>query len=326
MSETGHESEQVANRARLACIVVTYHPDMAMLARQIAALPPDSAIVLVDNASGASIPDQLKALTGDRKQTSVISNGENLGLAAAINLGASEVRKRWSDIEFLLLLDQDSVPQAGSVDLLLEQLRELSHASPPAACVGPNMLDPETGLTHGFHRQTGWRWTRHYPESDTSTPIACSNLNGTGTLVRAELFLSLGGLDEDLFIDHVDTEWSFRVLHAGYGLYGIPNAVFAHHMGESTRRIWLFGWRAWPMRSPGRHYYLFRNAVRLMGRSYVPRVWKTWAVAKLMLTIVIHLLSDPERWTQLREMSRGVRSGLSERSPGRNADLNKGNR
>jgi len=314
MTPPRHAADNTPVGARLACIVVTYHPDMDTLARQIAALPATSALVIVDNASGASLLSELRALSLARERATVITNTENRGLAAAINQGASEAGSQWPDIEFLLLLDQDSVPRAESVDLLLEQLQRLSHASPAAACVGPNLLDPATGLTHGFHRMTRWRWTRLYPGTDSSTPISCSNLNGSGTLLRADLLRSLGGLNESLFIDHVDTDWSFRVLSAGYGLYGIPNAVFEHHMGERTHRIWLLGWRAWPMRSPQRHFYLYRNAVFLMGRDYVPGVWKVWAVVKLLVTAAIHIMIDPQRWKQLKEMSRGVRTGLSKKS------------
>jgi rhamnosyltransferase len=140
--------------------------------------------------------------------------------------------------------------------------------------------------------------------------VPCTNLNGSGTLVPIELFLQLGGLDEALFIDHVDTEWSFRVLAADLGLRGIPAAVFKHRMGQSSVRYWLLGWRIWPSRSPQRHYFLFRNAVLLMRRPYVPRVWKFWAVVKLALTAIMHGLFDRERRAQWRQMRQGVREGL----------------
>ncbi len=125
-----------------------------------------------------------------------------------------------------------------------------------------------------------------------------------------ELFNELGGLEEDFFIDHVDTEWSFRVLAAGYGLYGVPYITFQHRMGEQSLRFWWFGWRIWPKRSPQRHYYLFRNAVRLMRRSYVPRVWKILVFIKLGMTLLIHVLFDSKRGSQVCHMIRGVIYGL----------------
>lgn len=120
----------------------------------------------------------------------------------------------------------------------------------------------------------------------------------------------LGGLDEGLFIDHVDTEWIFRVKAAGYGVFGIPNVHFQHRMGERSLRIWLFGWRVWPYRSPQRHYFLFRNTLRLMRRGYVPLVWKIWAAAKMLLTTVAYFLADQDRRAQWQSMVKGARHGL----------------
>lgn len=173
------------------------------------------------------------------------------------------------------------------------------------------MVDAHTGLQHGFHCMTRWRWLRRFPPATQTEPVRLANLNGSGTLIPAHIYRELGGLDDALFIDHVDTEWSFRVLAAGYALYGIPQVGFTHRMGESSVRFWLFGWRVWPSRSPRRHYFLFRNAVILMRRDYVPAVWKAWAVAKLLVTFAVHALFDPGRKEQSREMLRGLREGLA---------------
>jgi rhamnosyltransferase len=152
---------------------------------------------------------------------------------------------------------------------------------------------------------------RSFPARDSVAPLALVNLNGSGTLMPIALFNELGGFEEEFFIDHVDTEWAFRVLAAGYGLYGIPDVVFGHRMGERSLRFWWLGWRVWPYRSPTRHFYLFRNATRLLSRDYVPQVWKFWAVVKLGLTLLVHALFDPRRMDQIHSMLTGVRDARS---------------
>jgi len=107
---------------------------------------------------------------------------------------------------------------------------------------------------------------------------------------------------------------SWLALAAGYALYGMPQVGFIHRMGEASVRFWLFGWRVWPSRSPRRHYFLFRNAVILMRRDYVPAVWKAWAVAKLLVTFAVHALTDPRRKEQCRAMLRGLREGLESKA------------
>lgn len=214
--------------------------------------------------------------------------------------------------EFVLLLDQDSLPQDGSIERLLDAFDELEHAGEVMGCVGPLLRDPQTGLTHGFHQRTRWRWKRVYPSCDSKTPVPCANLNGSGTLLRVALFLELGGLEERFFIDHVDTEWAFRVLAHGYGLWGVPDAVFEHWMGASSIKLWFFGWRLWPVRTPQRHYFLYRNAIALMHRGYVPAVWKVWATIKLLITLAVVLVTGPARRQQLRRIFAAIWGGLKD--------------
>jgi len=300
----------------LATVTVTFNPDLALLEAQLRALPVDCVKFLVDNASQPDVFARVNALAAQRPDIRVLRNDTNLGLAAAVNRGVHAAASMPAPATFVLLLDQDSEPKPDSVARLMKGFQDLETGGYRVGCVGPTLRDPQARLTHGFHQCTRWRWKRAYPAVDSEEPVPCTNLNGSGTLVRIALFEQLGGLDESFFIDHLDTEWSFRVLHAGYGLWGIPNAVFDHRMGQASVRFWWFGWRVWPSRSPLRHYYLFRNAVTLMRRSYVPRVWKCWAVAKLAITAGVALLAFRNAKAQLSHMLRGVRDAFVA-SPGR---------
>jgi len=295
---------------KLACITVTYHPDMDILQRQLEALPDSALKILVDNASGEATQEALGELVGCVPRAVFLPQQENLGLPAAINLAVRDLAARGSNHTHLLLLDQDSEPQPGSVERLLAALTALELNGRRPGAVGPQLQDATTGLYHGFHQMTRWRWRRVQPNTNVHTPVPVANLNGSGTLMRRALFEQLGGLDEALFIDHVDTEWSFRLRAAGYSLWGIPDAVFIHRMGERGLRFWWLRWRVWPARSALRHRYLFRNALWLMRKPYVPQVWKRWAAVKLTLTVVVHAVFDPARRTQLVAIMQGVHEGL----------------
>lgn len=309
-STSGYQGDAVADSRQLVVLTVTYHPDIKLLARQLEELPPDSFLVVVDNASDKEELQRLEQLVHTRPRAWLIQNKTNRGLAAALNQAATYAFDHISEGRYLLLMDQDSVPRPGAVEELLRAYVYLQSNNARIACIGPRLDDASTGLQHGFHCIKGGRWVRTYPAPLDRKPIACTNLNGSGTLVRADIFQTLGGLEESFFIDHVDTEWSFRVLAKGYLLYGIPWATFEHSMGERGLRFWLFGWRVWPQRSAQRHYYLFRNALWLMRCSYVPFVWKFWATVKLLLTLAVHTVIDPKRGVQVRYMMSGLHDGL----------------
>jgi len=304
------ENAFAAQSETVATITVTFNPALELLQAQLNALPRESFKIIVDNASEPQTVQQLERLVAQTPNAQLLRNTHNTGLATALNLGVRHAREHAPQARFALLLDQDSEPLPGSVPALIAGFEELERMGRPVGCVGPALIDVETGLPHGFHQATRWRWRRVYPAPGTHTPIVCTNLNGSGTLVPIELFLELGGLDDRLFIDHVDTAWSFRVLAAGYELWGVPSAVFRHRMGQSSLRFWLLGWHVWPARSPTRHYFLFRNAMALIRRPGVLRVWKFWAVVKLALTAGVHGLFDRERGEQWRQMWRGLHDGL----------------
>lgn len=293
-----------------ATITVTFNPSLPELQAQLRALPASGIKVVVDNASNPQQWAEIQALMQQFENVHLMRNECNLGLASAVNLGVRWLGTLTPPPEFVLLLDQDSEPLPGSIETLLATFKQLQEAGIKVGCVGPLLADPDTGLTHGFHQSNHWRWIRTYPTAGSSAPVPCANLNGSGTLTPLALLQQLGGLDEALFIDHVDTEWSFRVTAHGYGLWGVPKSVFKHLMGQASMRFWLFGWRVWPVRSPQRHYYLFRNAAILMKRPYVPLVWKVWAMTKLLLTATVMALTGPSRSLQIKNMWQGIRRGF----------------
>lgn len=299
--------------AALATLCVSFEPDVDVLRRQFAALPEGCFRLVVDNGSAPAAVRALQELINGTPRAALLCNADNRGLAAAINQGVAEIRRAWPRLTHVLLLDQDSEPVADCVERLLRAWALLDDGRLRLGAVGPQLFDADTGLSHGFHQMTRWRWRRAYPAASDATPVPLANINGSGTLIRIDTFAALGGLDESLFIDHVDTEWSFRLLAAGYALRGVPHAQMLHRMGRRGLRWWLLRWRVWPARAPARHRFLFRNTVWLMRRPYVPVVWKVWAAAKLALTAALHGLFDPARGAQLAAMWCGLREGLRTR-------------
>jgi rhamnosyltransferase len=293
---------------RLAIVSVSFNPDLDVLGRQLAQLPAGSLKVVVDNASSPALREGLRSMAQGREDLVLAENPENLGLAAALNQGVDLVARHRHECEFVLLLDQDTETREGDVEMLLGVFEALRKDHSDLGAVGPRLVDESTGLEHGFHQIAGWRWTRRFPSDNV--PLRIDNLNGSGLLMTVALYRQLGGMREDFFIDHVDTEWAFRLRAAGRTLYGVPGVSFRHRMGERGIRFWMFGWRVWPYRAPARHYYLFRNSMTLLRAPGVPSVWKAWAPVKLAATFMVHLLFDRARAAQARQMLRGIREGL----------------
>src|SRR6266700_3043812 len=86
-------------------VLVSYHPSVAMLQNLRKVLAEVQELIVVDNSSNATELDALRAASWDLG-FHLIENGQNLGIAEALNQGV-----RWAKTEgypWVLLLDQDS--------------------------------------------------------------------------------------------------------------------------------------------------------------------------------------------------------------------------
>ncbi|MGF6712054.1 rhamnosyltransferase [Luteibacter sp. W1I16] len=300
----------------LASVTVTFNPDLVLLKKQLQALVDVGLRVIVDNASSAEIREQLRILATNSRSLLLVEKDVNAGLGAALNEGMVSARIHAPGSRAVLLLDQDSTFAPNVPRGLLDALNRVQSETGTLCCVGPALVDPSAGMQHGFHYVAhGWLWARAFPSADAG-PFPVANLNGSGTTMSLDMVDRIGELDSKLFIDHVDTEWSFRVTSHGFHLFGIPWLSFEHRMGNRGRRLWLLGWRVWPERSPIRHYYLYRNTIKLLRRRYVPVVWKTWAVAKAVLTLCVVTLYGPGRTEQWRKICRGMVDGVRDEERG----------
>jgi GT2 family glycosyltransferase len=92
----------------------------------------------------------------------------------------------------------------------------------------------------------------------------------TAALVRRELFVRLGGLDENFGSYLEDVDFGLRCGSMGYSGIYVPDAV-AYHMGSAT-------WGAW---SPRVVRQVARNQVLLVAKHYGPHLRREhgWAIA-----------------------------------------------
>lgn len=290
-------------------VVVLHHPDVDLCRSQWESLVDQvDGVIYVDNGAGAGV------LTGagiEGKPTVEVTSGHgNLGVAGGVNLGVSRAVSRGA--ETVLLLDQDSVPAPEMVKVL----GEILDSDDSVAGAGPSIrdaLEDRTEYFVRFHLPTNLRIT----QDSASGPFDVDFLITSGSLLRSEVIGSVGGMDERLFIDSVDFEWSFRTKAAGYRLVATFGTYLEHRRGDSIRRVGPLPIR---LHSAARLYYMYRNRVRLYFRPYVPVEWKAHDVARMLAKAVLFLLFVPQRKTHLGGIIRGglagLRRGLAERGEG----------
>lgn len=297
----------------VCAVVVTHHPDPELLARALAAVRPQvNEVVVFDNASAAASLDAVRALAAAHGCT-LLQGAANVGLAAGFNRGITHARA--AGHRFVLLLDQDSVAAPGMVAALVAAHDRLAGAAGTRAArvgaVGARFEDSRSGLPGPFVR-VGFPLNRKIVGGPGEC-VECDFLISSGCLIPLAVLDRVGDMDESLFIDNVDLDWSFRARHAGYRLFGVCDARMQHSIGDRLLRSrWV------PtgvlVHGPARLYYMMRNRLLLYRRPHAPRVWIAQDLLRLCGKFIRMALLVRPRARNVRAMLAGLRDGLAGRS------------
>ncbi len=294
-------------------VIVTYNPDIAALENAVVALLQQRcSVLLVDNASENQtlVREKVDGLIGlDLERNScglnLIVNSQNRGLGAAHNQGYAYAKEQGHD--FLLILDQDSLPMPELVERLWGAHSSLSKHNKVSA-VGACYLNAENQSESFFVRFGAFKFKREYARREY---VPADFLISSGSLFDLATLDDVGGMDEALFIDHVDTEWFLRARSQGYQAFGVSSARMQHALGETTHQIKLGGReRNVPQHKPFRYYYIFRNSVALYKRGYTSWLWKWNDCQRLLMIFIMFGLLTAPRWENSKMMGLGFWHGL----------------
>lgn len=287
--------------SRVLAVVVAYQAQTEELERLIRAVAPqiDGGIV-VHNGNPSSLSIRAGVLPDLAWEVQHL--GDNRGVGAALNVGIDwAIRKGATQV---LLLDQDSEPQAQMVARLLSALHQAQAGGQRVAAVGPQSVDRRSGQHAPFLAPIDGRRVRLFPAADQA--VAVDHLITSGCLMSSQVWDEATRFREDFFIDYVDVEWCLRLRHAGWTFLGVGGATLRHQLGDSVR---AWGGRQVANHSPRRHYTLMRNGVVLQGLPHVPRGWKRSDAWQLVLKFVYFTLWGRPRLAHLRAMWRGLLDG-----------------
>jgi GT2 family glycosyltransferase len=208
-------------------------------------------------------PDELRALLdsvaaqeGAPVEVAVVGNGaplpelpegvrtvelpENLGIPGGRNAGIEAFGPGGRDVDVLMFLDDDGLLARKDT---AELCRETFAADPEPGIVSFRIADPDTGETQ----------RRHVPRLRASDPLRASRVTtflGGANAVRTAVFQQVGGLPEEFFYAHEETDLAWRAQDAGWAIDYRPDMVLYHpttlpsrhavyHRMVARNRVWL---------------------------------------------------------------------------------------
>ncbi|ABQ27225.1 glycosyltransferase family 2 protein [Geotalea uraniireducens] len=285
--------------------VITYHPDLVKLKNLVNILEIQVDKIIVFNNGGCLDKDICKLFQGSNFE--IIGCGENVGIAKALNEICRLAAQNLAD--YVVTFDQDSLPGDVFVNGLHDFIVTLSDSNKNVAAVGPVFVD-ERGSTEVLPVfQAGCWWVKKIdPLSGNHAAINASMLITSGMLLKISAWEKIGKFREDLFIDHVDTEWCLRALNREFELFVCPSVIMQHEISEEAPKR-LFG-RLVLKYSPIRRYYAFRNTSVLILGKYTPCGIRIYFLTTLCYRFFINLLVDKNMIRSLKAMLTGVVHGV----------------
>jgi len=296
--------EDLHRSAVVYAVIVSYHPDFDKLADLLDSLVLQvQGVVIVDNGSSEDVDSWAY---GRQLSLTVcaVTLGKNMGIARAQNEGIRTARK--AGATHVILFDQDSAPASDMVDRLLMIALHQAAQGIKVGGIGPNYLDSRQGNPPPFIKISGLRVQRQQCINSKSV-VDVDYLIASGCLIPMDTLDEVGGMRDDLFIDYVDIEWGLRAKTLGYQSYGVCDAAMAHDLGDQP--IQFLGKR-YPLHSPVRHYYHFRNAMWMYRQSWLPLNWRVADGWRLFLKFGFYSLFAKPRLLHLKMMTRGILHGI----------------
>src|SRR6266508_3704354 len=225
------ERHTMINSATLSVVIVSWN-GMRQLPECLAALlpqlPPDAAVILVDNGSTDGTPAWARA---NHPQLRMIALPENLGFAGGVNVGL-----RAAQGDLLLLINDDAFAEPGFVAALLNVMTQ----RPDIGAAGAVLLfahRPEIVASAGIRVRRDWLaldlWAGQRAAELPTDPQPIMGASGGAALYRRALLEDIGLVEPNFFNYLEDVDLAWRALLRGWRSVVAPQAR-ARHVYSAT--------------------------------------------------------------------------------------------
>lgn len=220
----------------IAGCLVLYHPNKANI---------DTLSTYIDSVKKLYIFDNTEthsnfASLNNNEKLSYFWDGENKGIAIRLNQACKMALQEGYD--YLLTMDQDSYFTENYLEKYIEEINTFENKNTVATFgleYATNALSSEKKFNEVDHVIT------------------------SGCILNLKLYQEIGGFDENLFIDYVDTDYCFNALSKGFRNIQFKHLLLTHSIGEIKKRKSLTSLylksKQRPIHAPIRIYYMWRN-------------------------------------------------------------------
>ncbi|MFN7046035.1 MAG: glycosyltransferase family 2 protein [Flavobacterium sp.] len=246
---------------------VRYFLEQCVLCVQKALEDIDGEIIVIDNASSDDSCEMMKTKFPHIK---LIENKENLGFPKGNNIGVAQAKG-----EYICILNPDTVVAEDTFSKILNS--QLSTPNSQLGIIGCKLIDGAGNFLPESKRGVPTPWVAFtkifglYKISDYFGKYYAQHLSenesgkvdilvGAFMVMKRELYLEVGGFDENCFMYSDDIDLSYLVLKTGKSNYYFHETSVIHYKGESTVR-------------DGTYMKRFREAMQFFYKKHFKKSW-----------------------------------------------------
>lgn len=286
----------------ICAVIVTYNAGDKLIECVNSIKQQIDELIIVDNGSSKDTIDIL-GLINLRYGIRIIYNGQNLGIAAALNTGVKHALDK--GYEWILTLDHDSVASAGMVDTMLSGYEDFlqSNKDINIGIIAPQPYDINSGtyLVKGHNRIISSKLVNAVISS--------------GSLINRKVINDIGNFDEKMFLYYVDNDYCMRARKAGYSILMVADAVLYHSEGnKSVKR--LLGMNVdYYNYNPVANYYIFRNSIYILKKHGFFDPYMVYLIARrIPADLLLIILYSSHKIADIKYTLLGLFHGLTGRS------------
>lgn len=246
---------------------VRYFLEQCVLSVQKALEGIDGEIIVIDNASSDDSCEMMKTKFPHIK---LIENAANLGFSKGNNIGVAQAKG-----DYVCILNPDTVVAEDTFTKILNS--QIITYNSQLGIIGCKLIDgagnflpeskrgvptPWVAFTKIFglykiSNYFGKYYAQHLSENESGK---VDILVGAFMVMKRELYLEVGGFDENCFMYSDDIDLSYLVLKTGKSNYYFHETSVIHYKGESTVRN-------------GTYMKRFREAMQFFYKKHFKKSW-----------------------------------------------------
>lgn len=241
----------IRKKISIGAVVVLYNPTENEIATINTYKNLVNQTIVIDNSDDSHY-EKVNELVGLNSSVLYYSEGRNLGLCKALNMGVKQLEKK--GCQWVLIFDADSKMESNIVDVYRSVLSDDSNINrmntDNIAILAPvHIFERSRKKPYQGYREIEWAMT-------------------SGCLFNSEIFNKEKGFMEALFVDGLDIDYCFRIQESGYKVVECGEAVINHHPAETGRFLWV----KYGIASPERYYMQARSLVWCWKRYNKPKM------------------------------------------------------